>query len=359
MYLQKAPNGVYQTRICVPKPLQSFGYPFDIKVSLRTKERSEAIARNFIVANYLRSAFTRLDISHPPKFDLFKTALDQNIDSIRNSFVACSAGYEHPQYKAVELTAENSIDHSSRSHPSTIESGRNQAPERRKTSTRSKGSSFGDYLKLFIKSKRSQGSTELSIYQLEHGIKHCKNFLERKGLDQNTVTSADLLDYVDHLISEKRSAKTNQGYFASVKQYFAWLKAKGILLENPAAGINPKFKNKQHASEQRDRWTEAELLKLFQSPEYAAQTEDFQWVTKLQLFHGFRIGEVCQIYVKDIVWQMRIPCIKVTDLSKDQHLKNVHTVRTIPYTQGCARAFYSSTSHAKPANARPYSTTSH
>ncbi|WP_341866792.1 DUF6538 domain-containing protein [Vibrio rhodolitus] len=48
MYLQKAPNGVYQTRICVPKPLRQFGYPFDIKVSLSTKERPEAIARNYI-----------------------------------------------------------------------------------------------------------------------------------------------------------------------------------------------------------------------------------------------------------------------------------------------------------------------
>lgn len=330
MYLQKASNGVYQTRICVPKPLRQFGYPFDIKVSLRTKERPEAIARNFIVANYLRSAITRLDTSCPPQFELFKTALDQNIESIRHSFVAGSAGYVHPQYKAVELTAENSIDHSSRSHASTIESGRNQAPERRKTSTRSKGTSFGDSLALFIKSKRTQGITELSIYQLEHGIKHCTNFLEHKGLGQNTVTSADILDYVDHLIGQKRSAKTNQGYFASVKQYFAWLKAKGIKSENPAEGINPKFKNKQHASEQRERWTETELLKLFQSPEYAAQTEDFKWVTKLQLFHGFRIGEVCQIYVKDIVWLMHIPCIKVTDISKDQHLKNQHAVRAIP-----------------------------
>lgn len=163
MYLQKAPNGVYQTRICVPKSLQSFGYPFDIKVSLRTKERSEAIARNFIVANYLRSAITRLDTSCPPKFDLFKSALDQNIDSIRSSFVACSVGYEHPIYKAVELTAENSIAHSSRLKQPATESDINHAIEPRKTSTRSKGTSFGDYLKLFIKSKRAQGITELSI----------------------------------------------------------------------------------------------------------------------------------------------------------------------------------------------------
>ncbi|MHA2827570.1 tyrosine-type recombinase/integrase [Vibrio harveyi] len=320
MYLQKAPNGVYQTRICIPKPLQRFGYPFDIKVSLRTKERSEAIARNFIVANYLRSAITRLDTSCPPKFDLFKSALDQNINCIRLSFVSGSASYEHPQYKAVELVDEHSI----------AESLINDAFEHRNTANRCKPTSFDDSLALFVESKHKQGITKLTVHQLEQRINHCMKFLARKGLGQNTVTSADLLDYVDHLISEKRSAKSNRGYFASVKQYFAWLKAKGFNSNNPAQGINPKFKSKLHASEQREPWTESELIRLFRSAEYMRQTEDFQWVTKLQLFHGFRTGEVCQIYVKDIVWQMRIPCIRVTDLSKDQHLKNAHAVRTIP-----------------------------
>ncbi|GIB00678.1 integrase [Vibrio cholerae] len=46
MYLQKAPNGVYQTRICIPKTLRGSGYPFDIKVNLLTKDRSQAIERN-------------------------------------------------------------------------------------------------------------------------------------------------------------------------------------------------------------------------------------------------------------------------------------------------------------------------
>ncbi|PSW95008.1 hypothetical protein C0W38_01685 [Photobacterium angustum] len=29
MYLHKAPKSVYQTRVCIPKPLRAFGYPFD------------------------------------------------------------------------------------------------------------------------------------------------------------------------------------------------------------------------------------------------------------------------------------------------------------------------------------------
>lgn len=47
-----------------------------------------------VINNYLRSALTRLDTLCSPQFELFKSVLDQNINSIRNSFVAGSAGHE-------------------------------------------------------------------------------------------------------------------------------------------------------------------------------------------------------------------------------------------------------------------------
>ncbi|CAH8215217.1 hypothetical protein VAE308_1150027 [Vibrio aestuarianus] len=50
MYLYKHPNSVYYTRICTPKKLVALGFPFDFKISLRTKERSEALRRNLVTA---------------------------------------------------------------------------------------------------------------------------------------------------------------------------------------------------------------------------------------------------------------------------------------------------------------------
>lgn len=79
MYLQKAPNGVYQTRVCIPKPLRAFGYPFDIKVSLLTKERSEAIERNFRIASCIKVAISRIDQVKPASFRVFKHTLGQHI----------------------------------------------------------------------------------------------------------------------------------------------------------------------------------------------------------------------------------------------------------------------------------------
>ncbi|TOA19757.1 integrase, partial [Vibrio parahaemolyticus] len=88
MYLQKAPNGVYQTRICIPKLLREFGYPFDIKVSLLTKERSDAIERNFKTASCIKGALSLIDHNQPPLFSVFKATLDKRIEALRFSFTS-------------------------------------------------------------------------------------------------------------------------------------------------------------------------------------------------------------------------------------------------------------------------------
>ncbi|QXC58348.1 hypothetical protein KSS82_09815 [Vibrio mimicus] len=88
MYLQKSPNSVYQTRICIPKPLREFGYPFDIKVSLLTKKRSEAIERNFKTASCIKGALTLVDHNQPPLFSAFKATLDKRIEALRFSFTS-------------------------------------------------------------------------------------------------------------------------------------------------------------------------------------------------------------------------------------------------------------------------------
>ncbi|MCL1107790.1 hypothetical protein [Shewanella algicola] len=42
LYMSRAPNNVYFTRICLAKYLRDKGFPFDVKVSLLTRDRAEA-----------------------------------------------------------------------------------------------------------------------------------------------------------------------------------------------------------------------------------------------------------------------------------------------------------------------------
>ena len=50
MYLFRATNCTYFTRICFSKALRNRGFPFDIKISLLTKVRCIAIKRNLVVS---------------------------------------------------------------------------------------------------------------------------------------------------------------------------------------------------------------------------------------------------------------------------------------------------------------------
>ncbi|MEZ8311764.1 tyrosine-type recombinase/integrase [Vibrio splendidus] len=327
MYLQKAPNGVYQTRICIPKLLRKAGYPFDIKVSLLTKERSEAIERNFTIAHYIKSAISQIETSTPPSFSLFKVKLNKHIDAIRNNFKSVSKPIYPPTPAFINFLEE---DYSS-DLPADIDLTNLEEEEPSvKDTIAVKVISFTELLTYFLDSKSKQNITALTHHQLNKRIAYCIGFLDSHSIRPSAVKRSNLMDYVDLLTSEKRSAKTNKAYLASVKQFFSWLKLKGYISENPTEGLNPNFKSKKHASEQRDRWTQDELMLLFTSTEFAKQSEDFKWITKLQLYHGLRTGEACQPYVQDIIINTDIPCLRVTDQFKDQHLKNKHAVRTIP-----------------------------
>ncbi|WP_206747615.1 hypothetical protein, partial [Shewanella sp. 10N.286.52.B9] len=44
-HISRAPNNVYFTRICLAKSLRDKGFPFDIKVSLLTRDRAQAVIR--------------------------------------------------------------------------------------------------------------------------------------------------------------------------------------------------------------------------------------------------------------------------------------------------------------------------
>ncbi|NMU47162.1 site-specific integrase, partial [Vibrio parahaemolyticus] len=85
---------------------------------------------------------------------------------------------------------------------------------------------FTQLLERFLESKKKRNVRQLTIHQLEQRISHCINFLEKEGINRNTVSSSDLDSYIDLLYSEGRSTKTNKDYFSASKQFFKWLKSK-------------------------------------------------------------------------------------------------------------------------------------
>ncbi|MCL9774599.1 site-specific integrase [Vibrio methylphosphonaticus] len=320
MYLQKAPNGVYQTRICAPKKLRSHGYPYDFKFSLLTRNRQLAIERNFEIAQCIRAAFHTASKSTVPSAKTFTFALREQVRSIRNNYdenqqtefsiqEQKTSGYsDFPELDHIDFHTLEPYPPSDQ-HPISLYS-------------------VESLLREFLASKRVENVRALTVHQLEQRISHFLSFAH----SNNTIyiTSATFMQYVTQLHSEKRSMKTNKDYFASTTQFFGWLYQMDYISHNPADKVSPKFRAKRHASTERDRWTESELRKILTSKAFLSQSIDFQWVTRLQLYHGLRTGEACQFYTNDITEIEGILCLHVNDKSEYQHLKNSHAVRYIP-----------------------------
>ncbi|MCL1115576.1 hypothetical protein L2703_18600 [Shewanella basaltis] len=85
MYLFRATNCTYYTRMVLPAYLRDKGFSADIKVSLLTKQRSIAIGRNLVVAGILRPLISNLTPQSQP--DEFKTQVNALINDARAGFV--------------------------------------------------------------------------------------------------------------------------------------------------------------------------------------------------------------------------------------------------------------------------------
>ena len=93
MYLFKAPNYTYYTRICLPKNLRDRGFPFDLKISLLTKNRPLASERNLSVAAKLKSLIKNITAQTQPTD--FQIAADDLINQLRANFDAPEIGRAH------------------------------------------------------------------------------------------------------------------------------------------------------------------------------------------------------------------------------------------------------------------------
>lgn len=181
MYLYKHPNSVYYTRICTPKKLVQLGFPFDFKISLRTKNRPDAVRRNLI--------FAPIVIQSLDKWKGIETFTQDVIND-------CKASLFH------------SIEHAW----SSIETGQSfsttlytQPPKKLVKHSSPKKAPLQSWLAEFIHSKKQQNITALTVHQLNQRISHFIAFYDNQP--SSTMSSASLMSYVDYLHSQKTKPK--------------------------------------------------------------------------------------------------------------------------------------------------------
>ncbi|GGP40541.1 integrase [Shewanella algicola] len=325
MYLYRAPNNVYFTRICLAKYLRDKGFPFDVKVSLLTRDRAEAVIRNIDVAGALKKIIKSID--NKTRINDFIRYVDEVINHLRSQFDAADSDITFnitPKSHAIPIRDTKQSEHretNAIAQPKPV-IGLNEA------------------LSAFIISKQKSAIRHLSIKQLEQRIRHfidtvsSKSTLKTKLKTDNKcvhdITSADAMTYRDALLTQGRSYKSNKEYLAAIFQFFKWCQLMNYCTSNPFKSVTVGQKPKAKPNQARDRWTHPELKRLLRSSSFKASTTDFKWVTRLMLYGGLRPSEACQLKPGDIKLIDGVHCISIDDSGAAQRLKNLNAKRYVP-----------------------------
>ncbi|GGB64314.1 tyrosine-type recombinase/integrase [Shewanella inventionis] len=321
MYLYRAPNNVYFTRICLAKYLRDKGFPFDVKVSLLTRDRAEAVIRNIEVAGTLKKIIKSID--HKTRINDFIRYVDEVINNLRAQFDA----------------DDSDITFNITPKPHFIPIRDTKLSEHRESTTVAQVMpvlALNEALSAFIISKQKSAIRPLSIKQLEQRTRHfidtvsSKSTLKAESKCVHDITSADAMTYRDALLTQGRSYKSNKEYLAAIFQFFKWCQLMNYCTSNPFESVTVGQKPKAKPNQSRDRWTHIELKRLLRSSSFEASTTDFKWVTRLMLYGGLRPSEACQLKPADIKLIDGIHCISVDDSGDAQRLKNINAKRHVP-----------------------------
>ncbi|EII3144999.1 tyrosine-type recombinase/integrase [Vibrio parahaemolyticus O3:K56] len=318
MYLIKLSNNVFYTRISTPAILQtSLGYPREIRLSLFTKYRRLATKRNAQLASAIHTLHEQALAENIPYTD-FKISLSTKVAEIRQQFCSNLPHVDNPQSKCTSMSIET------RAMPAPAPA---PAPEESVNSRLIGAQELTTELNNFIRSKRLEQVTPLTLTQLNQ---RCTNFLSYLAKQEICLSAKAANTYRDHLIEKGLSAKTVKEYIAANKQFFDYCERIELIEKNVFKAIKAPKSRVAKASQQRDRWQLKELKKLFSSSEYRKKDVQFNWTTKIQLYHGCRPSEVCQLTTSDIQIIEGVPCITISDSEADQRLKTSNALRIVP-----------------------------
>ena len=104
--------------------------------------------------------------------------------------------------------------------------------------------------------------------------------------------------------SEQISPVTFNKHLGYASSFFGWCVTHGYADSNPFKGMKQKLKVRPQ--DQRERFSEIELKKIFDKNNYIYYTDvekgrfELYWVPLISLFSGMRLGEICPLYLDNI-----------------------------------------------------------
>jgi len=117
----------------------------------------------------------------------------------------------------------------------------------------------------------------------------------------------------------------------SISSLFKWGVINGFTDNNYASGL-PIGKDK-NPQDKVDPFTDEDLIKLFESPEYREHKftrNYYYWVPLIALYTGARLNEICQLHLVDIKPCKDLYVFNFNESEEDQSIKNSSSIRVVP-----------------------------
>ena len=140
-------------------------------------------------------------------------------------------------------------------------------------------------------------------------------------------------------VDDTISTTTLNKHLTWLSSFYEWSMNHGYSNINPFKGM--KLKKEVSPRDERDRFSELELKKIFRKENYIHFTNieegryELYWCPLITCFTGMRMGEITQLYFENIVeikgsHRKKRWCIDIIDKRTDQHLKTKSSRRIVP-----------------------------
>lgn len=127
------------------------------------------------------------------------------------------------------------------------------------------------------------------------------------------------------------SVTTFNNYVKNLTTFFSYAVREGYCSRNPFDGL--RVRQRRKVSEERSAFSAEDLKLLFNRATYApahGQKPNQYWLPLLGLYTGARLNELCQLYTDDVVTIDGIACIHIRATRPDQKLKTASSERLVP-----------------------------
>ena len=188
---------------------------------------------------------------------------------------------------------------------------------------------------------------DISLGKLDRGM--CVKFkddirkLPRNRSKIQQYRNLDFHEQVSLNVDEKDriSTTTVNNILGYVSSFMKWSRINGFVEVNFFEGM--KLKKQIRQRDERDRFTEKEIKKIFQKHNYIEFTEvekhkySNYWTPLISVFSGLRLNEICSLYLDNIIQdkvngRKKIWCFNILEEPDrpDKHLKTLSSKRVVP-----------------------------